>query len=185
MPAASTTHRVIRGALILLSTQPVTWAASLLLVIFVPRLLDSRALGEYQMAVSLEGVLIALLSLGVPSVLTRRIASSPETASARPLDGPGAAGWPRDTRGGPGPAGGPRDRPAPGLDAAAGAGADRDGADPVPDRAALGPDRVPADGRFAWSNAVTAVSTALLAILFISLGGGNLGFVAAAAWCRS
>src|SRR3954451_4564961 len=54
--AASTPPRVIRGALILLSTQRVTWAASLLLVIFVPRLLDSHALGEYQMAVSLEGV---------------------------------------------------------------------------------------------------------------------------------
>jgi len=79
--ASSTTRRVIRGALILLSTQPVTWAASLLLVIFVPRLLVSRALGEYQMAVSLEGVLIALLSLGVPSVLTRRIASAPGTAN--------------------------------------------------------------------------------------------------------
>src|SRR5690349_4949607 len=62
--AASNTHRVIHRALILLSTQPLTWAASLLLVIFVPRLLDSRSLGEYQMAISLEGVLIALLSLG-------------------------------------------------------------------------------------------------------------------------
>lgn len=80
--AASATRRVIRGALILLSTQPVTWASSLLMVIFVPRLLDSRALGEYQLAYSLAGVLLALLSLGVPAVLTRQIASAPGTATA-------------------------------------------------------------------------------------------------------
>ena len=34
---ASTTRRVMRGALMLLSTQPITWAASLAMTIFVPR----------------------------------------------------------------------------------------------------------------------------------------------------
>src|SRR5581483_1351798 len=77
---ASTTHRVMRGALLLLSTQPITWACSLAMTIFVPRLLDSRSLGEYSVAVTLSGLLGAVVSLGVPTVLTRRIASQPESA---------------------------------------------------------------------------------------------------------
>src|SRR3954447_808804 len=70
----------------------------------------------------------------------------PGDGPPRPLDGPGAAGWPGDAWRDRGAAGAAGDRLAAGLDGAAGAGTDRDGADPVPDRAALGPDRVPADG---------------------------------------
>jgi O-antigen/teichoic acid export membrane protein len=77
---ASPIHRVMRGALMLLSTQPITWASSLLMTIFIPRLLDSRSFGEYTVAVTLSGLLGAVVSLGVPTVLTRRIAAHPETA---------------------------------------------------------------------------------------------------------
>ena len=145
--ASSTTHRVIRGALILLSTQPLTWAASLLLVIFVPRLLDSRALGEYQMAVSLEGVLIAVLSLGVPSVLTRRLASHPDTArrdistALALLVGLGTLGSIVVLLLVPATGLLPISTPLLALVLVG------DGADPVPERAARGPDRLPAHGR--------------------------------------
>jgi O-antigen/teichoic acid export membrane protein len=177
--ANTTTRRVIRGALILLSTQPVTWAASLLLVIFVPRLLDSRALGEYQMAVSLEGVLIAALSLGVPSVLTRRIASSPETANRdistalTLLLGLGTLGAILVLLVVPATGLLPISTPLLALVLSVMVLTQFQS---VLHSALTGFQRM---GGYAWSNAATAVTTSLLAICFISLGGGNLGFVAA------
>jgi O-antigen/teichoic acid export membrane protein len=177
--ASSTTRRVIRGALILLCTQPVTWAASLLLVIFVPRLMDSRELGEYQMAVSLEGILIALLSLGVPSVLTRRLASQPETAN-RDISTALALLVGLGTIGG---ALALLLVPATGLFPISTAllaivlvTMVLTQFQTVLHAALTGFQRM---GGFAWSNAATAVSTALLAILFLSLGWGNIGFAAA------
>jgi O-antigen/teichoic acid export membrane protein len=177
--ASSATHRVIRGALILLSTQPVTWACSLLLVIFVPRLMDSRSLGEYQMAVSLEGVLISLLSLGVPSVLTRRIAAAPDTArrdistALTLLVGLGTLGslvvlvvvpatglLPISTS----------------LLALVLVMMVLTQAQTVLHAALTGFQLM---GRFAWSNAATAAATAALVLLFLSLGWGAIGFVAA------
>jgi O-antigen/teichoic acid export membrane protein len=176
--ASSTTHRVIRGALILLSTQPLTWAASLLLVIFVPRLLDSRQLGEYQMAVSLEGVLIALLSLGVPSVLTRRLASHPESAkrdisaALTLLVGLGVLGSIVVLLLVPATGLLPISTPLLALVLVVMVLTQFQS---VLHAALTGFQRM---GGFAWSNAATAASTALLAITFISLGWGNLGFVA-------
>lgn len=176
--ASSTTRRVIRGALILLSTQPVTWAASLLLVIFVPRLLDSRELGEYQMAVSLEGVLIALLSLGIPSVLTRRLASHPETAkrdistALTLLIGLGTLGSIVVLLVVPATGLLPISTPLLALVLVVMVLTQFQS---VLHAALTGFQRM---GGFAWSNAATAASTALLAIAFISMGWGNLGFVA-------
>src|SRR5436190_4224475 len=77
-----TTRRVISGALTLLSTQPITWTSSLLLTIFIPRLLDGRSLGEYTIAVTLAALVGEVVSLGVPTVLTRRIAAQPAGAVA-------------------------------------------------------------------------------------------------------
>jgi O-antigen/teichoic acid export membrane protein len=176
--ANNTTRRVIRGALILLSTQPVTWAASLLLVIFVPRLLDSRALGEYQMAVSIEGVLIALVSLGVPSVLTRRIASAPESATQdistalTLLLGLGTVGSILVLLVVPATGLLPISTPLLALVLVVMVLTQFQS---VLHSALTGFQRM---GGFAWSNAATAATTALLAICFISLGWGNLGFVA-------
>jgi O-antigen/teichoic acid export membrane protein len=177
--AASTTHRVIRGALILLSTQPATWAASLLLVVFVPRLLDSRALGEYQMAVSLEGVLIALLSLGVPSVLTRRIAALPKRAATDVatalvlLVGLGTLGSALVLLVVPATGLLPISTP---LMAVVLVTMVLTQFQTVLHAALTGFQRM---AGYASSNAVTAVSTSLLALLFIGLGGGNLGFAGA------
>src|SRR5690242_10204166 len=63
---ASTIHRVMRGALMMLSTQPITWACSLAMTIFIPRLLDSHSFGEYTVAATLSSLLGAVVSLGVP-----------------------------------------------------------------------------------------------------------------------
>lgn len=177
--ATSATQRVIRGALLLLSTQPVTWASSLLLVIFVPRYLDSRSLGEYQMAVSLEGVLLGLLSLGVPTVLTRRLASSPQTASVdisaalTLLVGLGTLGslvalafiattdlLPISTP----------------LMALVLLGMVLTQGQSVLHAALTG---FQAMGRYAWSNAITAATTAILVVAVLSVGGGTLGYAAA------
>lgn len=177
--ASSTTQRVIRGALILLTTQPITWASSLLLVIFVPRLLDSRSLGEYAMAVSLEGVLLGFLSLGIPSVLTRRLASNPETAKADMttaftlLVGLGALGALATLAVVASTAALPISTPLLALVLLIMVVTQ---AQTVLHAALTG---FQAMGRYAWSNAVTTAATAILAIAILSLGGGVLGFAAA------
>lgn len=72
-PAAS----IVRGALALLSTQPLTWAAGFLLTLFLPRYLGDTGLGVYALAVSIAGIAGLCCSLGVPDYLTRRIATNP------------------------------------------------------------------------------------------------------------
>jgi O-antigen/teichoic acid export membrane protein len=177
--ASSTTHRVIRGALILLSTQPVTWASSLLMVIFVPRLLDSRALGEYQLAASLSGVLLAVLSLGLPAVLTRRIAADPASARATISTGLvlqvglgllGAALVLALV-----PAFGLLPISLPLLAVVLLAMVLTQGQN-VLNAALTGYQLM---GRFAWSNAVTIATSAILAIGFLSLGFGPVGLASA------
>lgn len=176
--AASATRRVIRGALILLSTQPVTWAASLLLVIFVPRLLDSGALGEYQLAYSLSSLLLALLTLGVPAVLTRQIASAPETASATISTaltlqvGLGLIGTTLVLVLVPALGLLPISTP---LLAVVMFGMVLAQGQNVMNSALTG---FQAMGRFAWSNAVTTASSAALAIGVLVLGFGSIGLAA-------
>jgi O-antigen/teichoic acid export membrane protein len=69
---------VMRGALALLSTQPLTWGASLLTTALVPRLLGAEALGEYTFAFSLAALLSTGTSLGISEFLVRRLAQKPE-----------------------------------------------------------------------------------------------------------
>lgn len=71
---------VTRGALALLSTQPITWAATLLTTLLLPRFLGDQGLGQYSVAFNLAGILGTLLSLGIPNYLVRNIASAPATA---------------------------------------------------------------------------------------------------------
>ncbi len=70
---------VARGALALLSTQPLTWAASLLTTIVVPRLLGADALGEFTIAFTISNLASTATSLGVSEYLVRRTAQSPGT----------------------------------------------------------------------------------------------------------
>lgn len=85
-PAATPTVRwspttsVARGAMALISTQPLTWAATFLATVFVPRLLGADGLGQYSVALTLSGIVGMAASLGVPEYLRRRVATNPESA---------------------------------------------------------------------------------------------------------
>jgi O-antigen/teichoic acid export membrane protein len=70
---------IVRGALANFSAQPLTWAASLLMAIAVPRLLGSEALGEYTVAFTIQTLAITVLSLGINDYLTRYVAQRPRS----------------------------------------------------------------------------------------------------------
>lgn len=84
----SPTASVVRGAMALLSTQPLTWAASLLAASLVPRYLGDGGLGQYAVAVSVASFVATLTSLGVPEYLVRRVATQPARVA---VDGGAAA----------------------------------------------------------------------------------------------
>ncbi len=73
-PAAS----LVRGGLSLLSTQPVTWTASLLAAVLVPRYLGDEGLGHYAVVITLANLAGLVASLGVPNYLRRQIARQPD-----------------------------------------------------------------------------------------------------------
>jgi O-antigen/teichoic acid export membrane protein len=77
----------VRGALALLSAQPLTWTASVLTAVFVPRFLGDEGLGQYAVAQGLTALVATVVVLGTPDLLVRRIASRPARAAA---DGSGA-----------------------------------------------------------------------------------------------
>jgi len=70
---------VTRGALALLSTQPLTWAGTLLTTIAAPRLLGANGLGEFTIAFTIVTLAATATSLGVSEYLVRRVAQSPAT----------------------------------------------------------------------------------------------------------
>jgi len=76
----STIRRVVGGAMVLLSTQPITWAATLLLTVYLPRYLDGRAMGELSLALSAAAIIGTIATFGLPTVLTRTVASSEKDA---------------------------------------------------------------------------------------------------------
>lgn len=68
--------------MVLLSTQPITWAATLLLTVHLPRYLDGRAMGELSIAMSAAAIVGTLAGFGLTTVLTRTVASHKAGASA-------------------------------------------------------------------------------------------------------
>lgn len=68
---------VMHGALALLATQPITWAASLLATAMTPRYLTDHELGQYAVALTVAGLAGTLVALGIPTSLVRSIASRP------------------------------------------------------------------------------------------------------------
>jgi O-antigen/teichoic acid export membrane protein len=70
---------VSRGALALLSTQPLTWAGTLLITIVAPRFLGADGLGQFTIASTIAGLAATATSLGVSEYLVRRIAQHPST----------------------------------------------------------------------------------------------------------
>jgi O-antigen/teichoic acid export membrane protein len=85
-PASSPARSVAKGALAMFSTQPLTWATSLLVVTFLPRLLGAVALGQFALAFTLPNLLGPAVSLGLLEYLSRRLASrSPAVAAEASL----------------------------------------------------------------------------------------------------
>ena len=68
---------VARGALALLGTQPLTWAASLATVALLPRYLGDDGLGRLAIAFTIGAVVGTVGSLGLPNFITRRVATDP------------------------------------------------------------------------------------------------------------
>ena len=72
---------VARGALALLSTQPLTWATSLAAAVLLPRYLGDQGFGQLSMALNIS-VLVGMVALfGVPTYLRRRVATEPACAA--------------------------------------------------------------------------------------------------------
>jgi len=65
---------ITRGALALLSTQPLTWGASLLSTIVLPRMLGADALGQFTIASTIVAMAVTATSLGNSDYLVRRFA---------------------------------------------------------------------------------------------------------------
>lgn len=88
VPASNAAHStsasasLLRGALALVSTQPITWAASLLVAIFVPQFLGDSVLGAMTVALAIAGMAGTIVSLGLPDYLVRRVATQPAMAAA-------------------------------------------------------------------------------------------------------
>jgi O-antigen/teichoic acid export membrane protein len=73
---------VARGSIALLSTQPLTWAATLLTTAIVPHYLGAEGLGELTVLVTITALATIPLGLGIPDYLIRRLAQEPQTMRA-------------------------------------------------------------------------------------------------------
>jgi O-antigen/teichoic acid export membrane protein len=70
--------KVIKNASILMTSQLITWALSLLLTIFLPRYLGAAVLGEFAIASSIWAIMGMLIGLGIDTMLTKHIAREPD-----------------------------------------------------------------------------------------------------------
>src|SRR6476469_3581321 len=70
--------RVVKNASILMATQLITWALSLLLVIFLPRYLGAAAVGEFAIAGSIWAIMGMLIGFGMDTLLMKEIARNPQ-----------------------------------------------------------------------------------------------------------
>jgi O-antigen/teichoic acid export membrane protein len=69
---------VVKNASILMATQLITWALSLLLVVFLPRYLGPAAVGQFAIAGSIWAIIGMLIGFGMDTLLTKEIARNPE-----------------------------------------------------------------------------------------------------------
>lgn len=65
----------------MLSTQPLTWAASLAAIVLVPRILGDDGLGRFAIAWALGAYVSLVASLGLPTYVTRHVATEPAKAA--------------------------------------------------------------------------------------------------------
>ncbi len=74
-PRSTPMSSVAIGAIAFLPTQPLTWAATLAATIVLPRYLGDHNLGQYTLVATVAGLVQAVSTLGLPSYLTRRVAT--------------------------------------------------------------------------------------------------------------
>ena len=79
-PYHSPSASVMRGALMLIGTQPLTWISSFVLAALLPHYLGARELGVLAVALTVTGLVKALSAMGVPGYLTREVARRPSIA---------------------------------------------------------------------------------------------------------
>ncbi len=79
VPQLTVGQSVARGALALLSTQPLTWAASLVGTIVTPRLLGADTLGQVAVAATIGALAATATGLGISEYLVRRAAQHPDS----------------------------------------------------------------------------------------------------------
>ncbi|MCC7367654.1 MAG: hypothetical protein IT306_04490 [Chloroflexi bacterium] len=75
--ASASTRRVMGGALALFTIQPLTWASSLLMIVYMPQYMGSVTMGQWAILMALSGLCATIFGFGVPTVLTRQIAAEP------------------------------------------------------------------------------------------------------------
>ncbi|MFN0074168.1 MAG: oligosaccharide flippase family protein [Chloroflexota bacterium] len=72
---------IARGAMALFGTQPLTWGASLMVAMLVPRYLGGQAYGELAVVSSVAGLVGVIVALGVPDFLRRQVALHQDRAA--------------------------------------------------------------------------------------------------------
>lgn len=80
-PSSEASRPVARGAFAMLSTQPLTWAASLAAIVLVPRYLGDDGLGRFAIAWTIGGYISLVAALGLPNYVTRKVAIEPARAA--------------------------------------------------------------------------------------------------------
>jgi O-antigen/teichoic acid export membrane protein len=68
---------IARGALAILTVQPLSWGTSLLSAILIPRLLGSDVLGQLTIAATIASIATTFTGLGISEFLVRRVAQQP------------------------------------------------------------------------------------------------------------
>jgi O-antigen/teichoic acid export membrane protein len=70
---------IARGGIALLRVQPLTWGASLLSTVLLPRLVGSDVLGQLTIATTIIAIAATVCGLGISEFLVRRVAQQPHT----------------------------------------------------------------------------------------------------------
>ena len=75
---SSSSQRVAKNATFLMVSQIVTWALTLLLMVFQPRYLGPEGIGKLHLAESIWHIAVVFVIFGTDILLTKEVARSPE-----------------------------------------------------------------------------------------------------------
>jgi O-antigen/teichoic acid export membrane protein len=74
----NTRRTIAKNAGVLMVAQLITWGLAVLLTIFMPRYLGPEAIGKFQVASSLWGIMVIIVMFGMDTLLTKEISRAPE-----------------------------------------------------------------------------------------------------------